>query len=526
MRICRYFIFPFLILVTFTKAYAQVTPAASPVPVKPEPKREFRGVWIATVENIDWPSSPNMPADQQKKELTDRLDAHQQQGINAIMFQIRPAADALYAKSREPWSKWLTGKQGQAPTPFYDPLAFAIAEAHKRGMELHAWFNPYRATTDGHFDQLSPSHITRIKPEWFFTYGGIKLFNPGIPEVREYIVKVFLDVVDNYDIDGVHMDDYFYPYPIDGQHINDADAFAKYSDGYTDIKDWRRHNVDTLIHMLSDSIGKHKPRVKFGISPFGIWANKYQNEDGTDTHGGSSYYELYADSKKWIEEGWVDYINPQLYWPIDDRSAPFNKLLDWWSDHTFDRHLYIGMAAYRINERRKGKFKDRDQMPKQMQYLRNNPRVQGSVFFSSNSLLHNPLGFADSLKQNYYKHPALPPEMVWLDSIPPNPPRNVTATFVKSGVDVKWDVPLLAKDNEPVYGYVVYRFDGTEKVNLNDPKYIIHIQYNDTPFYHDTTALAGKAYLYVVTSIDRLKNESDPSPTIAAKNPERPATPR
>jgi len=483
---------------------------------KAEPKREFRGVWVASVENIDWPSKPNLTVNQQKTELTQMLDAHQQAGINAIMLQIRPAADALYAKSREPWSKWLTGKQGQAPDPAYDPLEFAIAEAHKRGMELHAWFNPYRATNDSKFSALSPEHITRVKPDWFFTYGGIKLFNPGIPEVRDYIVKVFLDVVDNYDIDGVHLDDYFYPYQIDGQHINDAQTFGQYGKGFDDIKDWRRNNVDLLIKMLSDSIHKHKPHIKFGISPFGIWANKYQNPEGTDTHGGSSYYELFADSRKWVKEGWVDYINPQLYWPIDDRSAPFNVLLDWWSDNTFDRHLYIGMAAYRINEHKKNKFKDPAQMPDQIKYLRNNPRVEGSVYFSSKSLLNNPLGFTDSLKETYYKHPALPPLMLWLDSIPPNPPVNFSATAVKNAIELKWTTPPLARDKEAVYGYVIYRFDDDEKVNLTDPKYILHIQYNTDTFYTDKTIKKGKSYLYVVTALDRLKNESEPSPTIAA----------
>ncbi len=229
MHICRQVIFLILTLTVTIKAGAQPQHKTDSLPgdntVTPDttdPKREFRGVWIATVENIDWPSHPGLPTEQQKRELTDRLNAHQQEGINAVMFQIRPAADAFYAKSREPWSKWLTGKQGKAPDPAYDPLEFAINEAHKRGIELHAWFNPYRATNDGKFSLLSPTHITRIKPEWFFTYGGIKLFNPGIPEVRDYIVKVFMDVVDNYDIDGVHLYDYFYPYQIDGQHINDA----------------------------------------------------------------------------------------------------------------------------------------------------------------------------------------------------------------------------------------------------------------------------------------------------------------
>ncbi|MDF2431989.1 MAG: hypothetical protein JWP44_1620 [Mucilaginibacter sp.] len=507
-------IFLFFTVFFFIKAQAQPTNIS--VGDTMQPKREFRGVWIATVENIDWPSTPHLTANEQKKELIDLLDAHQEMGINAIMLQIRPAADAFYAKSREPWSKWLTGKQGKAPDPLYDPLEFAITEAHKRGMELHAWFNPYRATNDGKFSVLSPGHITNNRPEWFFVYGGIKLFNPGIPEVRDYIVKVFLDVVDNYDIDGVHMDDYFYPYKIEGQHINDSETFKAYRDGFDNINDWRRNNVDLLVKMLSDSIHKHKPHIKFGISPFGVWANKSQNDEGSDTHGLPSYYELFADSRKWIKEGWVDYINPQIYFPIGDRQVPFDKLLDWWSDNTYNRHLYVGMAAYRINERRLTKFKNPASMPNEIKYLRNNRRVEGSVYFSSKSLMNNPLGFTDSLKDNYYRYPSLPPQMLWLDSIPPNAPRNVTATQGIHGVALKWEAPLLAKDNEPVYGYVIYRFDGNEKVNLNDPKYILHIQYNVTSTFMDETAGKGKTYLYVVTALDRLKNESEPSPTIAA----------
>ena len=480
---------------------------------KTEPKREFRGAWVATVENIDWPSEPGLSVDMQKKELLNLLDFLQDAGINAVMFQIRPAADAFYAKSREPWSKWLTGKQGQAPNPPYDPLEFAISEAHKRGMELHAWFNPYRATNDNKYSTLSPTHITNIKPEWFFTYGGKKQFDPGIPEVRDYIVKVFLDVVDNYDIDGVHMDDYFYPYEIAGQHINDAATFKAYSGKFTDIDDWRRHNVDTLIEMLSDSIHKHKARVKFGVSPFGIWANQSQDPDGSETRGGSSYYDTYADSRKWMKEGWLDYINPQLYWPLNDRLAPFNKLVDWWSDNTYNRHLYIGMAAYRLNERRKGsKFKDPAAMPDEIKYLRANPRVQGSVYFSTRSLENNPLGITDSLKNNYYKYPALPPEMLWLDSVPPYPPVALTAMATpKNTVELRWTAPPPAKDNEPVYGYVIYRFEAGDKLDTDDPKNILDIEYSTHTGYTDDTAERGKTYRYIVTAIDRLKNESETS---------------
>jgi len=529
MYICRRLILLFFPIISFIQLRGQaINPVAKPdspllkpiqpVKIKMTPKREFRGAWVATVENIDWPSEPGLSTDQQKNQLTNLLDFLQEAGINAVMFQIRPAADAFYAKSREPWSKWLTGKQGQAPNPAYDPLQFAITEAHKRGMELHAWFNPYRATNDSKFSALSPEHMTRIKPEWFFVYGGKKQFDPGIPDVRDYIVKVFLDVVDNYDIDGVHMDDYFYPYKIEGQHINDAATFKAYSDNYTNINDWRRHNVDTLIQMLNDSIHKHKPRVKFGISPFGVWQNKFQDPEGSDTHGLPSYLELFADSRKWIKEGWIDYINPQIYFPIGDRSVPFEKLLDWWSDNTYNRHLYVGLAAYRLGERRTGKFKnDPSAIPDEITLMRTNPRVQGSVYFSTKSLENNPLGITDSLKNNYYKYPALPPEMLWLDSIPPNAPTNFTATVTpKSTVELKWTTPLPAKDKEPIYGYVIYRFDGNEKIDIENPKNILDIEYNANTTYLDDTAEKGKTYLYVVTALDRLKNESDPSPTIAA----------
>ena len=516
-RFLIYLVLP-LFIITQTKAQTDSIKAKLVIPVvKTDPKREFRGVWIATLENIDWPKAQST-VDQQKQQLTDILDDHQVTGINAVFFQVRPAADAFYAKSTEPWSKWLNGKQGLAPNPQYDPLEFAINEAHKRGMELHAWFNPYRATNDNRYSQLSPGHITNLKPEWFFTYGGQKLFNPGLPQVREYIIHIILNVVDNYDVDGIHMDDYFYPYPISGVAINDADAYSKYGAGFSNIKDWRRHNVDTLIQMLGDSIHKHKPRLKFGVSPFGIWANKYQHPDGSETHGGSSYIENYADVRKWMQQGWIDYCVPQIYWALNSRAANYDTLLNWWSNNTFNRHLYIGLGVYRINERSKASaaYKVPAEIPNQMRHLRANPRVQGSVVFSSNSLTNNFGGFADSLQMNFYRSPALPPVMLWRDSVPPNAPQNFTGRpGVRGGVSLSWQAPLPARDKEPVYGYVIYRFNGQDKVNLSDPQNILHIQYSDDPVYEDTTAARAKTYLYVVTALDRLKNESEPSPTIA-----------
>ena len=477
----------------------------------PTPKREFRGVWVATVANIDWPSAPRLATEKQKTELVNILNYHEQAGINAIMFQIRPAADAFYAKSREPWSKWLTGQQGAAPSEFYDPLEFAVTEAHKRNMELHAWFNPYRATMDNNPNSVSAQHVTRMHPDWFITYGGKKLFNPGLPDVREYIIQVILDVVKNYDVDGIHMDDYFYPYPIAGQRINDQEAWKKYGEAeWEDIKDWRRNNVDTLIQALSDSVHKYKPRMKFGISPFGIWKNASQDEEGSPTNGGSSYYEQFADTRRWVEEGWVDYINPQIYWHFGNRAAAFEKLTNWWSENTFNRHLYVGMAAYRIGEVRNTAFKNPDQLPAQIRYLRNNPRVQGSVYFSSASLRRNYGGLNDSLRNNYYKSPALPPVMLWLDSVAPNAPRQLTVGSTPRGLMLNWLTPLLAKDKELVYGYVIYRFYEGEKIDTSDPSHIVHIQYGPLTSSEDTTAEKGKRYVYIVTAIDRLKNESDP----------------
>jgi uncharacterized lipoprotein YddW (UPF0748 family) len=472
------------------------------------PKREFRGVWIATVVNIDWPSSSRISVEKQKEELVNTIEAHFKSGLNAIVLQVRPASDALYAKSREPWSAWLTGQQGKAPEGNFDPLEFAINESHKRGMEVHAWFNPYRATFDTNFAKLSSAHITNQQPDWFFTYQGKKLFNPGLPEVRDYIIQVVMDVVKNYDVDGIHFDDYFYPYPVAKQRINDDRTFRDNNNGFEDIKDWRRNNVDILIRDLGDSIHAQKPWVKYGISPFGIWKNKAQDPDGSASNGGSSFYEQFADSKKWVEEGWIDYINPQIYWPFGYRAAPFEKMVDWWSENTFGRHLYIGQGAYQVFNSKHPSWQLKTQLPDQVKYLRDNPRVQGSVYFSSNSLIKNPLGFTDSLKSNYYRHFALPPAMLWRDSIPPRAPQNLEAEVINSKVKLTWETPATAKDNEPVFGYVIYRFNDEEDIILDNPKNILRIIYTTDTTYEDASAEQGLIYRYVITALDRIKNES------------------
>lgn len=475
-------------------------------------KREFRGVWVATVVNIDWPSKPGLTSDQQKIELVKLLDAHKKQGINAIMLQIRPTADAFYAKSEEPWSMYLTGKQGMPPYPFYDPLEFAIDACHQRGIELHAWFNPYRATFDGIEAKINANHISKIKPEWFFSYDGKKLFNPGLPEVRQYITRVILNVVDNYDIDGVHFDDYFYPYTVKGKTINDAETFILYNNGIDNINDWRRNNINQLIETLNDSIHAHKKYMKFGVSPFGIWKNRAQDAEGSETSGGDSYYEIFADSRKWVQNGWVDYINPQIYWSFSTRAAPYANLVDWWAKQTNGRQLYIGLGAYRVNATKDLSWRNPAQLGNQISYARKIPTVNGSVFFSSKSLTNNPLGISDSLKTKYFKFPALPPSMPWLDSVAPKQPKLLVAHVTPNGeTQLNWAIPDTATDNEDVYGFVVYRFDENEKINLNKASNIKAIFYSKTLQWIDPDKPEQKKYKYVITALDRLKNESLPS---------------
>ncbi|GGG77720.1 hypothetical protein GCM10007415_07130 [Parapedobacter pyrenivorans] len=508
IRVCFAYLITIFLLLACCIGYCRPEPPSDMLP-----KRELRGAWIATVVNIDWPSASGLGSEKQKQELIQHLDNHQRAGINAIMLQIRPAADALYAKSKEPWSRFLSGTPGKQPAPFYDPLEFAIEEAHKRGMELHAWINPYRATFDLITANTTSDHITRRKPNWFFVYGGKKLFNPGIPEVREYIIGVVMDVVRNYDIDGIHFDDYFYPYPESGKQIPDTETFRQYPNGFKNIADWRRNNVNLLIQMVSDSVHSAKKYMKFGVSPFGIWDNKRDHPRGSASSGLSGYRQLYADALKWLEEGWVDYINPQIYFPFGNPAAPYEVLADWWSQHANGKHLYIGHAAYRADGNGAG-WRDRSQIPNQVRYARQHAHAQGSIYYSAKHITNNVAGLRDSLQYNLYRYKSLPPTMPWLDSIAPEPPFGLLAQVAKNGTSVilHWQPGAPAADAEELYGYVVYRFNAGEPLDLNNPQNIMHITYDRTQFqYTDNMARKNGHYRYVVTAIDRLKNESLPS---------------
>jgi uncharacterized lipoprotein YddW (UPF0748 family) len=375
---------------------------------------EFRAAWIATVDNIDWPSKGNYNSDSQRVEITRMLDTLKSIGINAVIVQVRPAADAFYPSQYEPWSEWLTGRQGHQPVPYYDPLQFVIEEAHKRGMEFHAWCNPYRAVFKIGQSTIAASHITRIHPDWFLSYGDTRYFDPGNKQVQQYVTAIITDIVQRYNIDGIHFDDYFYPYRIAGREFPDEASYQKYGNGMN-RDDWRRSNVDSIIVSLAAAIKQQKKSCKFGISPFGVWRNSDKDPEGSGTKAGQTNYDdLYADVLFWLRKGWIDYVAPQLYWEFGHRAAPYEILLDWWSKHTYGRHCYIGLGVYRAGSN--AAWRDKTLLPRQIVSLRNTANIQGMIFFSARSLINNLNGWSDSLRSDYFALPALSPAMQWLDS--------------------------------------------------------------------------------------------------------------
>ncbi len=481
----------------FTALYAQ------------SPKREFRGAWIASVANIDWPSKPGLPAVEQQQEFIQLLDQLKATGCNAVVVQVRPVCDALYASKIEPWSRYLTGRQGEAPFLFYDPLLFMIEETHKRNMEFHAWFNPYRALMDSKMNPNPPKHVTRMHPDWIINYGGKSYLDPGLPEVRAYVISVVSDVVQRYDIDAVHMDDYFYPYPEKGKPFNDARTYAKYGDGKA-LDDWRRNNVSILISLLNTSIKHIKPTMKLGISPFGIWRNKSKDPEGSATTGGiSNYDDLYADVLLWMQKGWIDYLMPQLYWEHNHRVASFNELMPWWYGHCYKRHIYYGLGLYRMTTARSGVWKDVNELLWQLRDIRKQCPNTGYCFFSATSFNNIKAPIRDSIQYGIARYPALVPPMAWLDSIPPAAPvlkAELTANIAK----LHWTEANPQK--EPLR-YVVYRFINGEKQDLERNDKIISIQ-QSTEF-TDPEARRYKTPAYVVTALDRMWNESKASNVVS-----------
>lgn len=374
--------------------------------VNKEPEKEFRGAWISTVFNLDWPSKKGLGIEQQKQEYIQMLDGLKSTGINAVIVQVKPAADALYPSKHAPWSEYLTGTQGKSPG--YDPLEFMIEETHKRDMEFHAWFNPFRVTTSSNkTDKLAANNPAKLHPEWILEYDNKLFLNPGIPEVRQYVKNTVLEVVKNYDVDAVHFDDYFYPYPGSGKgEIPDQSTYKPYKGAYPNIEDWRRYNINAFIKDVSISIKNTKEDVKFGISPFGVWRNSSKTPKGSDTSASiTSYDSIYADTRYWVHAGWIDYITPQIYWNVGFKPACYEKTLKWWVQELEDKpvDLYVGHALQKIGT--EGPWANPDEVPNQILMNRKYDTVKGSIHFRAKYLLENHLGFKDRLRDDLYQRP-------------------------------------------------------------------------------------------------------------------------
>ncbi len=371
------------------------------------PKPEFRGVWVATVDNIDWPNITTIYSEIQKASFIKLLNMHKNNGLNAVIVQVRPAADAFYPSPFEPWSQWLTGVQGQAPFPYYDPLAFMITETHKRGMEFHAWLNPYRAVNNIKKPNIAYNHITKLHPEWFITYGEKKYFDPGNKQAQAFVNNIVKDIVTRYKVDAIHLDDYFYPYKLPGKEFGDFNSFYKYGNGLSK-EDWRRSNTDSIIVQLSRTIKAINKNCRFGISPFGVWRNAGVDSTGSNTMAGQTNYDdLYADILLWLRMGWIDYVAPQLYWETGHKLADFNVLADWWAKNTYGKDCYIGIGYYRAGSN--AAWRDKNQLPAQIKKIRSLSTLKGMAFYSSKVFEKNPNGWNDSLRLNYFNNSKLRP---------------------------------------------------------------------------------------------------------------------
>ena len=429
--------FTVLLLSIIIPVRSQEVPLSTENITPPALIREFRGAWVATVANIDFPSKPTLTTEEQKTELIAILDRAATLKLNAVIFQVRPGCDALYSSPYEPWSEFLTGQMGKPPEPFYDPLAFAVAEAHKRGLELHAWFNPYRAYHAQAKSPIPSNHISKTQPELVKQYGNYLWLDPGEKAVQDYSLKVIMDVVSRYDIDGVHIDDYFYPYPQRNEQnqlidFPDEPSWQKYlaSGGQLNRADWRRENINTFVRQMYGSIKKEKLWVKVGISPFGVWKPGYpQSISNSDKGVGFNAYEqIYADSRKWLQNGWLDYFSPQLYWKIEQTQQSYPVLLNWWlQQNTKNRNIFPGIYTSRV-----GRW-DANEIAYQIKTTRGFSKVSGNIHFSMKSLMENKGGITDLLAKDVYAQPALIPAFGWLNNALPGKPELKISRDIKSG---------------------------------------------------------------------------------------------
>jgi uncharacterized lipoprotein YddW (UPF0748 family) len=476
-------------------------PADCPAPDPATPKQQMRAEWIASVTNIDWPSRQGLSAEEQQAELVRWYDEAVELGLNAVVVQVRPTADAFWPSPHEPWSVWLSGQQGVDPG--YDPLAFAVAEAHERNLEFHGWFNPYRVSMNTDVNQLVPTHPARVHPDWVIPYGGKLYYDPGLPEVQRFTIDAIMDAVRRYDMDAVHFDDYFYPYPVAGETFDDAETYAEHGGDFDDIADWRRHNIDTLISGLSAAIRAEKPDVTFGVSPFAIWRNSSTDPSGSPTQGGvETYDDLYADTRKWVREEWLDYIAPQVYWNIGFEVADYAKLVPWWSSVVSgtDVSLYIGQANYKVAAPAQGPpWHDPNEMSKHLTFNRSHPAVGGDIYFSAKQVRADKLEHMTIVKRDHYGQPALLPVAGRLARPGPRPPV-VSAQRSPEGVSLHWK-----RTDRRAVSYAVYRVPGRyDRCALVDGRHLVGTVRGES--FVDASAPDGR-FTYVVTALDRAHNE-------------------
>jgi len=454
--------FSFLLFLLFLSGCALFRPSIDIEDVAVPPvEREFRAVWIATVANIDWPSQPGLPAHKQKAELREMFDRVEAMNMNAVIFQIRPATDALYQSEIEPWSEYLTGEMGKSPEPFYDPLAFAIDEAHRRGLELHAWFNPFRARHPSAVSEIDSGHVSIQKPDIVREYGRHLWLDPGMVEAHDYSIRVMMDVVRRYDVDGIHLDDYFYPYKerdsLDALiDFPDSLSYARYLDSVSgdplERNAWRRNNVDRFIERLYQEIKSEKSHVKFGISPIGIWRPGHPEQ----IRGFDAYEEIYADAKKWFVNGWLDYFTPQLYWRIDQAEQSYPVLLKWWQEQNHhDRHLWPGNFTSRVTHGGDVVW-EADEIIRQIHLTRLQDGATGNVHFSMRALIRNTDELVQKIDGESYPSPALIPSSPWLNGeIPSEPVVDVEI------LDADVLVTMATGEDDDVWLWVVRSFYGS-----------------------------------------------------------------
>ncbi len=467
------------------------------------PKREFRGAWLHVIGQTQW---QNKTTEQAKAYIDDQFQRLQDAGCNAVIFQVRPTADAMYKSELEPWTCWLTGKRGRAPQPEWDPMEYAIRQAHDRGMEFHAWLNPYRVTSDPK-EILPASHMAKKEPWRFVKFNGQTFFDPAYKENRDFICDVVADILTRYDVDAIHIDDYFYPYPANGKRFNGDDESYRRLGGDVPREDWRRHNVDLLIEQLYSTIKENKPWVRFGVSPFGIWRNKNSDPRGSESSGLQNYDDLYADVLLWAQNGWVDYLAPQLYWTLDMKVAPSRKLAQWWNDNCNGVDVYIGQDVQRTMSNPDPQTGDKNELATKVRISRELPNVKGNVWWHGYWVTGNLKGVADSLALKHQSTIALPP-VYGNHSVKPAAVKGLHTVKEKGQNYLTWEAPAngIRETERDVVRYVVYQFFPGEEINTDDPQAIVAM----TPFNRfpvDTTS----GSTFVVTALDRMNRESEGS---------------